>query len=120
MSLPTRECGLKSCRTNSFNYMVYVTPYAGVWIEICIIFFYKFSNRSLPTRECGLKFFHLPKESYLYPVTPYAGVWIEIVSSVVVSSAETVTPYAGVWIEIGVVREYNYTEYSHSLRGSVD
>ena len=36
---------------------VYVTPYAGVWIEILSEWdFNGILNGSLPTRECGLKF----------------------------------------------------------------
>ena len=56
-SLPTRECGLK-CKHIRFVHIVHiVTPYAGVWIEICIF----------------------PANSVSCYVTPYAGVWIEII-----------------------------------------
>ena len=50
-----RECGLKYMSVLSVR-IVFVTPYAGVWIEIN-------STQGVPD---------LPN------VTPYAGVWIEI------------------------------------------
>ncbi len=34
-SLPIRECGLKSRTSSGFAAAVKVTPYTGVWIEIC-------------------------------------------------------------------------------------
>ena len=37
LSLPTRECGLKSSRITSQYLTDVVTPYAGVWIEIELI-----------------------------------------------------------------------------------
>ena len=55
-----------------------VTPYAGVWIEICV---------------------YLLAYSIL-AVTPYAGVWIEIGQRNRILYILPVTPYAGVWIEI--------------------
>ena len=77
---------------------MYVTPYAGVWIEISI------KMSADPTNK----------------VTPYAGVWIEIFSGSFDKCAYTVTPYAGVWIEI----RNSFLTYQqgicHSLRGSVD
>ena len=57
LSLPSRECGLKSLAMDRYLLVFFVTPFAGVWIEISIC------NGSLPV---GL-------------VTPFAGVWIEIV-----------------------------------------
>ena len=56
MSLPTRECGLKSELT-----VFVVSP-----------------SPSLPTRECGLKFCKIRYGFVTFKVTPYAGVWIEI------------------------------------------
>ena len=77
MSLPTRECGLKftsfyhkinshchslrgsvdwNRRIRQHNNNCWVTPYAGVWIEI----------------------FWFVRKSNVYTVTPYAGVWIEM------------------------------------------
>ena len=56
LSLPTRECGLKSSGFSSDASTVIVTPYAGVWIEIAVLRNYNYAYRSLPTRECGLKF----------------------------------------------------------------
>ena len=58
VSLPTRECGLKSRKKTVTMRVSAVTPYAGVWIEIA-----NFSKNSVPAN-----------------VTPYAGVWIEICS----------------------------------------
>ena len=56
-SLPVRECGLKSNgRGASANYGV-VTPRAGVWIEIAKDpDRHPGDNRLLPVRECGLKY----------------------------------------------------------------
>ena len=57
---------------------MYVTPFAGVWIEIP---FYKdiaTTAPSLPSRECGLKFQSLDTVFFTISVTPFAGVWIEI------------------------------------------
>ena len=56
----------------------WVTPYAGVWIEIR-------ETATQPTRLI---------------VTPYAGVWIEIYYKRGEFPQFCVTPYAGVWIEI--------------------
>ena len=56
-SLPTRECGLKFCYLHHFPNRFWVTPYAGVWIEIYANHGKKTYLLSLPTRECGLKYF---------------------------------------------------------------
>ena len=56
-SLPTRECGLKFLKRQARLEKRRVTPYAGVWIEICS-----------ELHACNASV-----------VTPYAGVWIEIV-----------------------------------------
>ena len=58
----------------------FVTPFAGVWIEIV-------SRNRIPD---GRK------------VTPFAGVWIEISSARTFYARCPVTPFAGVWIEIVV------------------
>ena len=56
MSLPSRECGLKSYSWAYAFPVSKVTPLAGVWIEICLL-----------GQGCN------------HPrVTPLAGVWIEI------------------------------------------
>ena len=131
LSLPTRECGLKShyhtllhhiyrhslrgsvdwnWKAASAVSLLAVTPYAGVWIEIA--------------------WFLLQYQAIC--VTPYAGVWIEIEKLQVLfrclqslptrecglkfvkcqkwSEQVLVTPYAGVWIEI--------TEYGGGYRGT--
>ena len=55
-SLPLRECGLKFFTSHSLYHLHFVTPLAGVWIEILVQLW-----------------------DVLEPfVTPLAGVWIEI------------------------------------------
>ena len=56
LSLPLRECGLKSCSLPDW----------------CI------SPSSLPLRECGLKYVGLGLSDCIPLVTPLAGVWIEM------------------------------------------
>ena len=55
-SLPLRECGLKYVAHYMNDLHEYVTPFAGVWIEICAkrILTPRVLS-SLPLRECGLK-----------------------------------------------------------------
>ena len=77
-----------------------VTPYAGVWIEMSCKTRWYISHTSLPTRECGLKYLSCLRKCNVVCVTPYAGVWIEISRSVGNVCIPYVTPYAGVWIEI--------------------
>ena len=56
LSLPSRECGLKSILKKRFYKMFPVTPLAGVWIEIGFEYVYgRYYSESLPSRECGLK-----------------------------------------------------------------
>ena len=55
MSLPLRECGLKSYALNNTINSNFVTPLAGVWIEIMLYGSSSFTSASLPLRECGLK-----------------------------------------------------------------
>ena len=81
--------------------MIWVTPLAGVWIEMilpaCLIPMYP----SLPLRECGLKFLLLAALRMWLYVTPLAGVWIEIFENQLwKSTVDNVTPLAGVWIEM--------------------
>jgi len=68
------------------NFRFYVTPLAGVWIEI------------LEFEPLILSFF----------VTPLAGVWIEIFFDKGTFIFWEVTPLAGVWIEISI---YNIGSY---------
>ena len=78
MSLPVRECGLKSDNLRRIGR--------------------KFE--SLPVRECGLKY-KVEIKPFQNPfVTPCAGVWIEIIEQSRAVMEEFVTPCAGVWIEI--------------------
>ena len=140
-SLPTRECGLKwwklTCNCNRCSHSLrgsvdwnikcictyiklWVTPYAGVWIEI---------SESFEKVQCCLR--HSLRGSVDWNdvyggwkpnpyVTPYAGVWIEIFFTSLWNNAEGVTPYAGVWIEILThICLYQWAR-CHSLRGSVD
>ena len=56
VSLPLRECGLKFINASVAACQSYVTPLAGVWIEIDQ--WQDIPQRkklSLPLRECGLK-----------------------------------------------------------------
>ena len=78
LSLPSRECGLKSNRRDGKTRMLGVTPFAGVWIEIKNYF-----SAGSPIA-----------------VTPFAGVWIEISIQFVFEFWQSVTPFAGVWIEM--------------------
>ena len=48
---------IEICRNRFRRHYAQVTPYAGVWIEICLRSPYLPRAESLPTRECGLKFF---------------------------------------------------------------
>ncbi len=57
MSLPLRECGLKS---------------EDGWFRAS-------HGESLPLRECGLKYVQYAIYTLLVKVTPLAGVWIEII-----------------------------------------
>ena len=57
-SLPVRECGLKYRICIIVNRFCWVTPCAGVWIEITV--------EQEPDNE--------------FKVTPCAGVWIEILN----------------------------------------
>ena len=97
-----------------------VTPYAGVWIEICAEVGYCPVCGSLPTRECGLKFLFLHPQVFVNTVTPYAGVWIEMGISANPVAIVSVTPYAGVWIEMSKYSLVTSVVFGHSLRGSVD
>ena len=53
LSLPSRECGLKSFPSDCIHLDFFVTPFAGVWIEIRRDFRIIGSIKSLPSRECG-------------------------------------------------------------------
>ena len=55
-SLPSRERGLKSAKTDNKTTTVVVAPFAGAWIEIC----------------CGKSI------QNICSVAPFAGAWIEI------------------------------------------
>ena len=78
----------------------FVTPLAGVWIEIGKLEYKSIALMSLPLRECGLKSSPPCIHTLLTRVTPLAGVWIEMVTANSESNGYNVTPLAGVWIEI--------------------
>ena len=120
-SLPLRECGLKlvsahmgartgghsPCGSVDWNepevqkvLQKWVTPLAGVWIEIVEVFYSTQRSKSLPLRECGLKSTKKSDTCCQIPVTPLAGVWIEICRDNKCRFLCCVTPLAGVWIEI--------------------
>ena len=78
-SLPTRECGLKFLIRHPLISANTVTPYAGVWIEICVItHFAKNTDRHSLRGSVDWNWRHC-SPSDVFCVTPYAGVWIEIV-----------------------------------------
>ena len=54
-SLPSRERGLKYVCHFCFQTVVFVAPFAGAWIEICLTGQHKRGTASLPSRERGLK-----------------------------------------------------------------
>ena len=108
---------------HNFDTHHFVTPFAGVWIEISdsmlyyILFKTSLPSRecglkyavgcrccsdqwSLPSRECGLKYCRISGTFHPCTVTPFAGVWIEINFSIPPLQGAFVTPFAGVWIEI--------------------
>ena len=100
VSLPVRECGLKCQCVFDSTSAPFVTPRAGVWIEMqadhkgygpgaslpvreCGLKSSKTDawatpKASLPVRECGLKYEGQEEERAIVHVTPRAGVWIEI------------------------------------------
>ena len=124
MSLPSRECGLKSLYNRIVSGNLLVTPLAGVWIEMGIICVRENIHvLSLPSRECGLKYIWAHESCVTNGVTPLAGVWIEIwlpsgpprpvrchsprgsvdwnrLKAKYISRLALVTPLAEVWIEI--------------------
>ena len=119
VSLPTRECGLKS-----------------LWL-----FVIDQQPSSLPTRECGLKY----QNTHLWPllysrhslrgsvdwnrkiwqllpwgiVTPYAGVWIEIEITPYISSRSESLPTRECGLKFFQKSTIGF-DHRHSLRGSVD
>ena len=99
-SLPSRECGLKSDQITGIDFPHRVTPFAGVWIEMCICL--QKSTASSVTPFAGV-WIEIDVIHYKYTsriVTPFAGVWIEIQCHHLSSPFPHVTPFAGVWIEI--------------------
>ena len=97
MSLPLRECGLKY-RNQPGDYLrAFVTPLAGVWVEI--IYLHQFLKRE--------------------GVTPLAGVWVEIINVKFASNHALVTPLAGVWVEIYRTIPGIFWGICHSPCGSV-
>ena len=104
MSLPVRECGLKFlflfCRLLRF----YVTPRAGVWIEIFRVRVSSRFPRSLPVRECGLKSLGNARSINAMESLPVRECGLKFQCRNSGKGKCIVTPRAGVWIEIFRVR----------------
>ena len=120
MSLPSRECGLKSPdvldRVAAYN----VTPLAGVWIEIALALAGLALLRVTPLAGVWIEIISLTWNRPTNSVTPLAGVWIEIGSRQLQLSFVRVTPLAGVWIEMVLMIGGWLGIRGHSPRGSVD
>ena len=69
---------IKICLQGKRNVWNYITPHAGVWIEILEINSFTKTYGSRPTRACGLKLGYLLPRKHGMNITPHAGVWIEI------------------------------------------
>ena len=123
MSLPLRECGLKSdaeqtyldslrhspCGSVDWNstYNAFkkagkvVTPLAGVWIEIILLMrLCQSIRKSLPLRECGLKFICYATAFLVDQSLPLRECGLKLGRMEQVRARGGVTPLAGVWIEI--------------------
>ena len=77
VSHPTWVRGLKLFIINNFNYLPWVAPYVGAWIET-------FGEKRTAT---------------LNLVAPYVGAWIETFDMQEVDEFDDVAPYVGAWIE---------------------
>ena len=118
-----------------------VTPYAGVWIEICLTKQKRRGGTSLPTRECGLKYAKNCKRPRIHGHSLRGSVdWnctanMELKQCICHSLRGSVdwNSYAHMLVSMGVVslptRECGLKLvisvlvlilFSHSLRGSVD
>ena len=120
-SLPLRECGLKLENRTMKNPAIFVTPLAGVWIEIV-----SGGNSgsmyilSLPLRECGLKYFCVFCWDLFSTSLPLRECGLKLKETGMGYEECFVTPLAGVWIEIiGTVEECR-AAVGHSPCGSVD
>ena len=98
VSLPSRECGLKSLSIDYKGHFEIVTPFAGVWIEI--------ANRYQVVIE--------------HDVTPFAGVWIEISLRLAILFFASSLPSRECGLKSDGQRAELIDGQSHSLRGSVD
>ena len=120
MSLPSRECGLKYKLYIYDDVSEYVTPLAGVWIEICYKLLQNVRPDVTPLAGVWIEICTSAILHRLFIVTPLAGVWIEIMKYTDRCRKNTVTPLAGVWIEMSSVPKMSIPASSHSPRGSVD
>ena len=118
-SLPSRECGLKCQDFLLHTKMEWVTPLAGVWIEIIHSNSNTSNPASLPSRECGLKFFSAGTNKQPNQVTPLAGVWIEMFLDRFESNRDWSLPSRECGLK-SFCTHWRCTERSHSPRGSVD
>ena len=98
LSLPSRECGLKSTWSLNTRDGEWVTPFAGVWIEMAHPYTY---------RHC-------------LSVTPFAGVWIEIVLPVYSNDHRCCHSLRGSVDWNALICGGGEEKEGHSLRGSVD
>ena len=71
-------CGLKYSSHYKKFARINVTPYVGVWIEICGCIKAENGKESPPMWGCGLKSSWSVLPYLCLTVTPYVGVWIEI------------------------------------------
>ena len=119
-----------------------VAPFAGAWIEICVIPILYVVGCVAPFAGAWIEISTLWRTCHRLPVAPFAGAWIEINNSesVVVLNESLpsrerglklfvdatheglgfVAPFAGAWIEIVLYGIGSTVGICRSLRGSVD
>ena len=98
----------------------YVTPLAGVWVEISKLHKSPRHVQVTPLAGVWVEIGHIRKCKSLHPVTPLAGVWVEIIYSCqVLQPGGGVTPLAGVWVEMAQREDSTIPPNRHSPCGSV-
>ena len=112
MSLPSRECGLKFRLFRTPQTVIFVTPLAGVWIEIGDSEKISQAMQSLPSRECGLKLCGNGHRAGSERSLPSRECGLKFALSMGSICDSTVTPLAGVWIEMSVLCPY-YLRWSY-------
>ena len=78
MSLPSRECGLKSRQLYTVFRPPQSLPSRECGLKCGDIKDLMYASASLPSRECGLKSVTADYHTLVKGVTPFAGVWIEM------------------------------------------